>query len=119
MTYMPQEIEVWYVIPAIRKELAKAMKKKGLKQQEIATNLGLTVPAVSQYITGKRGKDVDFGKKIIQEIQVSSENIIENRRVMVSEIQRICTLVKKEGLLCKIAKKYHELPEDCKCCLEC
>lgn len=119
MTYMPQEIEVWYVIPAIRKELAKAMKKKGLKQQEIATNLGLTVPAVSQYITGKRGKDVDFGKDIKAEIVVAADNIIENRRIMVPEIQRICSLVKKEGLLCKIAKKYHELPEDCKYCMEC
>ena len=29
---MPQEVEVWYVLPAIRRELAKAMKKKTISR---------------------------------------------------------------------------------------
>ena len=47
---MPQEIEVWYIIPAVRRELAKSMVKIGLKQKQIAVTLGITEAAVSQYL---------------------------------------------------------------------
>ena len=36
---LPQEIDVWYIIPAIRREFAKGLLKKGLKQREIAKKL--------------------------------------------------------------------------------
>ncbi|MBI2110228.1 hypothetical protein HYT51_00405, partial [Candidatus Woesearchaeota archaeon] len=32
----PQEIEVFYIIPALRRQLAIEMKKNGLKQKRIA-----------------------------------------------------------------------------------
>ena len=118
MSYMPQEIEVWYVIPAIRRELAKAMKEMDLKQQKIADNLGITVPAVSQYVTGKRGKDVIFEKDIITEVKVSAKKIMNDSSMMVPEIQKLLTIVRKKGMLCKIAKKYHKLPKNCKACME-
>ncbi|HIH66091.1 MAG TPA: transcriptional regulator, partial [Nanoarchaeota archaeon] len=50
----PQELEVFYFIPAIRKELSVQMKKKGKGQREIANLLGITEAAVSQYISSKR-----------------------------------------------------------------
>ena len=50
-----QEIEVWYVIPAIRKEIAKGLVKKGLKQRAVARKLEITDAAVSQYFNSKRG----------------------------------------------------------------
>lgn len=33
---MPQEVEVFYAIPALRREMAFAMKASGKKQKEIA-----------------------------------------------------------------------------------
>ena len=62
----PQEIEVWYVLPAIRKEMAKVMADKGLKQVEIAEILGLTKSAVNHYLKQKRAKDVNFPEQILK-----------------------------------------------------
>ena len=114
---MPQEIEVWYVIPAIRRELAKAMAKKGMKQKDIAKNLSLTEPAVSQYIRAKRAKEVDFDAEYTIIIQNAAERIIKNNGVMVMEIQTLCDKIRKNGLLCKIARKYHKTPKDCCVCM--
>ena len=50
----PQEIEVWYVLPAIRKELVVTLKEKNLTQKKIAEFLNITEAAVSQYIKQKR-----------------------------------------------------------------
>jgi predicted transcriptional regulator len=47
---------IWYVLPKIRAGLAKELGRLGLNQQEIADELGLSQAAVSQYVTGKRGK---------------------------------------------------------------
>ena len=49
------EIVVWYVIPTIRSELAKELLNLGMKQKEISELLDITQPAVSQYISDKRG----------------------------------------------------------------
>ena len=40
---MPQEIEVWYLIPALRKELARIfIKDYGLAQKKAAELLGIS-----------------------------------------------------------------------------
>ena len=51
----PQEIEVWYILPAIRKELVRVFKEKGKSGKEIAFLLGITPASVSQYGKDKRG----------------------------------------------------------------
>lgn len=56
----PCEIVVWYVIPTIRSELAKELLNKGMKQKEISVLLDITQPAVSQYISDKRGHGIKF-----------------------------------------------------------
>jgi uncharacterized protein len=117
MKYMPQELEVWYVIPAIRRELAKEMAKSGLMQKDIAKLLGLTEPAVSQYIKLKRAKDIKFDKNIQACISIAAQNIIKDEKKMVFEIQGICEKVRKSGLLCKIACKYHDIQKDCCVCM--
>ncbi|MFB6180689.1 MAG: transcriptional regulator [Candidatus Nanohalobium sp.] len=43
------------VLPAIRSIMASQLRKEyGLKQKEIADKMGITQPAVSQYLTGNR-----------------------------------------------------------------
>lgn len=52
----PCEIIVQAIVPAIRSELVRQLfNVHGLKQTEIAEKLGITQPAVSQYISGSRG----------------------------------------------------------------
>ncbi len=104
MHSLPQEIEVWYVIPAIRREFVKEMKSKGLNQSEIAVKLGLTRAAVSQYVSGKRGSEVKFSKDVKEEISKAVVGLMEGREP-VSAIQRVLNFIKKKGCLCDIHKK--------------
>jgi uncharacterized protein len=117
MKYMPQELEVWYIIPAIRRELAKEMAKTGMMQKDIAKLLGLTEPAVSQYLKSKRAKEIKFDRKIQELIDQAAQNIIKDDKKMIFEIQAICEKVRKSGFLCKIACKYHDVQKDCCVCM--
>lgn len=115
---MPQEIEVWYVLPAIRKELAKEMLKSGLKQKDIAKKLGITEPAVSQYLKSKRAKKVKFNKEIDKQIKISAILLIKNKSCAIKEMQKCCGVIKKEGILCKIHKGEGYITGKCRACLK-
>lgn len=114
---MLQEIEVWYIIPTIRKEIAIAMKKNGLKQFEIAKKLGITNPAVNQYLNKKRGNEIEFDKKILQEIKKSAIKI-NDKLDSAREIQKILRLLKKEKVTCKLHKSLNKEYCDCNLCFE-
>ena len=45
----PQEIEVWYVLPVIRSELAKELLNHNLTQKEISLKLGITEAAMFKH----------------------------------------------------------------------
>ena len=118
MTMQPQEIEVWYIIPSLRRELAAALVKKGLTQRRVAELLGVTEAAVSQYMSKKRAHEVVFGKEIRIEIGKAADAIAEGGCV-VAQVQRLCGLVKKKGLLCKVHRKEEEgVCGTCKICME-
>ncbi len=117
---MPQEVEVWYVLPAIRRELTRTMIEKGIPQKQIAQMLGVTEPAVTQYKLNKskrsRGDQVDIPEKIIPEIRKSAEVIIdawENKdsgeyvyEIMTREINRLIEVLRDEGTLCDVHREY-------------
>jgi len=111
---MPQEIEVWYVLPAIRAELSREMFDKGLKQNKIAKILGLTRAAVCQYLKHKRANEINFNDKIKKEIREGGDKIIKNKICAIKEIQHICAFIKQSGFLCSIHKKYNEVCAQCK-----
>ncbi len=46
------------ILPAVRSLIAKDLQEKGYTQTEIADLLGLTQPAVSQYLSAARGAKV-------------------------------------------------------------
>jgi predicted transcriptional regulator len=116
MKAMPQEIEVWYILPAIRRELALALHKQ-FRQNEIADMLGVTEAAVSQYLKSKRASSVKFDAQTRKSIHESAKKISTNRNSFEKEMQRICRLIKKEMVLCKIHRQHDNcVPEDCKIC---
>ncbi|MEM2121485.1 MAG: transcriptional regulator [Candidatus Woesearchaeota archaeon] len=100
----PQEVEVWYILPMIRRNLAKELLNLGLKKSEIAKKLGITKAAVSHYVYDKRGDSARI-KGFKKEIKRSAKNIIEGYCVT-REIQKLCMLIRKKGLLCKVHKNY-------------
>ena len=124
---LPQEIEIWYVIPMIRKKLVYCLKQEGLKQNEIAKIMGVTESAVSQYVQNKRAKKECFGDRTTKEIEKSAKKIIESdyyksknfkevEKICFSEINRICKLVKKNKVLCKIHKSKNDSIGECNLC---
>lgn len=108
MYSLPQEIEVWYIIPAIRRELAKILKKKGLKQKETAKILGTTEAAVSQYLHKKRACGIKFPDKMKKEIEKSADKIIKDNKIIVREIMALINKIKKQGIACQACKKYNK-----------
>ncbi len=55
---LPCERVVNDVLPAVRSLVAKELRSKGYSQTEIAELLNLTQPAVSQYLSASRGKQI-------------------------------------------------------------
>ncbi|MBN2567166.1 transcriptional regulator [Candidatus Woesearchaeota archaeon] len=117
MVEMPQEIEVWYVIPTIRRELSKNMKASGLTQRRIARLLGITEAAVSQYLKHKRAKGIEFGDSLKEHIAASAKAILGGADPL-SEIQRICGRIRKNKTLCEIHRKYSKVPRNCEVCFQ-
>lgn len=115
---LPQEIEVWYVIPALRKELAKALLELSLTQKQIAAKLGLTEPAVSQYLKGKRGGDIKFSPAVMMRVKASAKKIVDSKAKSASlkEIQRICRYLRQREHLCKIHKSLNKDLKNCRVC---
>lgn len=114
---MPQEIEVWYIIPAIRRELVREMISLGLKQQKIAGILGITPAAVSQYMKQKRAKEVVFEEETMAEIKKSAKTIAEDPEKLMFEVQKILVHTKKSKVLCKIHYQHGKMPQKCEACL--
>ena len=113
----PQEIEVWYILPVIRKELAFALKRKGLNGKRIAELLGVSEAAVSQYFTNKRGKDITLTKPIMESINQAAEEIIKQPLMILPCTQAILKMLWKEGIVCQLHKEYcKDIPEDCEGC---
>ena len=115
----PQEIEVWYILPAIRREFANIMVNEfKISQKNVAKILDVTESAVSQYLKLKRGKMVCFDKGIKVRIKSAVERIIKNNSTVIKEIFEICSLIKKSGMLCKIHKDCdNKVPNNCCVCL--
>jgi len=112
---LPQEIEVWYVVPAIRKEIVLSLLARGYKKREIARILNITEAAVSQYAKNKRASKINFSKKIKQEIKKASLRIAKGCCVN-KEIQKLCFLIRKTKELCKIHKSLEPVTCNCKVC---
>lgn len=116
---MPQEIEVWDLLPAIRKALAQFLVHDfKLSQKKTAEALHITEPAVSQYLQEKRGKTVVFSDAILQEIKASARAIKEKTSLVYKELQRICDLNEVKKIICTLHKDSNTtIPCDCDICL--
>lgn len=109
MYNLPQEIEVWYIIPAIRRELAENLvKKHKLTFEKAAGILGVSKAAVSQYLNRKRAGKFKLPKEIKKEIGKSADLITTNKNLAVKEILRLLNVIKKSRCSCDVCKKYNK-----------
>jgi hypothetical protein len=117
MYLLPQEIEVWYIIPAIRKELAKCLvKKHNLSYEKTGGLLGISKAAISQYLSNKRANKIKLSEQVKKEIEKSAKIISNDRKKAVSEVQKILKLMKIKRCSCEVCKKYNkDILEYCDC----
>lgn len=116
----PCEMVVWYVIPAIRSELAKDLLKLGMKQKDISELMDITQPAVSQYLTDKRGSGIQFNddvKELISGFANDLYNGNAGKSDIISRTCFICKKIKTEDILCQLHHEKGDIPADCKACL--
>jgi len=104
---IPCELIVWYVLPSIRRELARVLvEKHNLTQAEVARRFGVTDAAVSQYLKSKRGTNKELEssgryEEFKEEVERAAQRIIDGSDI-VTESCRICNMVKHSGMLVKV-----------------
>ncbi|MBT3297321.1 hypothetical protein HN385_00195 [archaeon] len=112
----PQELEVWYLLPAIRKKLALALVKEGMAQKDIAKIMNISAATISHYKKDKRAKKDIIGNSLDLDIKKSVKKIVQDPTIIFSEIMNLTKIVKKNGLLCDIYQKQKDLVEKLPCC---
>jgi len=113
----PQEVEVFYIIPSIRKHITKLLKSSGMPQKKIALILGVRESTVSQYVSDKRANirlSLEVQKFI--KLRVSS---IKNHSDLVRIIQEVLMKIRTSGEICKIHMKVSKVPVGCSCGISC
>jgi len=104
---IPCELIVWYVLPSIRRELARELvEHHDMTQAEVARRFGVTDAAISQYLKAKRGTSQEMessGKyeEFRKEVERAATRIT-NGSDIVTETCRICEMVKKSGMLVSV-----------------
>ena len=109
MYLLPQEVEVWYIIPAVRKELARLLTGKyEYSYEKTGKILGISKAAVSQYLSNKRANKIKLNPDTKAEIEKSAEIIAKNDKEVVREMQRILKLMKDRKCSCDVCKQYNK-----------
>lgn len=106
MHVLPQEIEVWYIIPAIRREMAVCFSHDhDLSYNDIALLMDITKAAVSMYLAGKRVKMIKMHPKAQEEVKNACQMIVTNKSTATKEIARVLEIIKKKKLHCELCGK--------------
>ncbi len=91
----PCETAIWHILPTIRSEVSKELVKFGLSQKEISERLGITQPAVSQYVTSKRGTTVILSNEAKVLIQSLAQDVADETDIDLNgRMCEICTCIK-------------------------
>lgn len=115
----PQELEVFYILPALRRDLAVILKEKGMDQKKIAHVLGVSEPSVSHYFNFKRATDITFSHEIQQEIKKTASRLKTNTD-SIKETQKLIKLIQSEREICKVCHGINKnsVPSACGICYD-
>lgn len=103
--HLPSEVEAIVVIPALRAMLARELlDSRGMSQAEVGALLGITQSAVSNYVTGIRGRrvanlDEPYIRDRISDIALSA--VSAHDRVEVARgLAELTQYIRKNRLMC-------------------
>ena len=118
MDSLPQELEIWYLIPALRRELTNIfISEFKLNQKQISKILGITESAVSQYLSSKRGDELKFSKDDLREIKKTAQKIISNKKNFNEHFYKLCIKLRGTENLCRLHRKHDKsVPKNCDLC---
>ena len=88
------------------------MKAAGKRQKDIAKTLQITEATVSQYLSDKRGHQMEFDQEVITEIQKSAKKITDIGTYLY-ETQRLLKVVRESKALCKAHRMFSKVPAIC------
>jgi predicted transcriptional regulator len=101
------EIIVGRILPTIRAMVVKDLiKRYKLSQVEVAKKLGITQPAVSQYVGAMRGKgeiEKILSRTVGKDIKNLSDDIASGKLKQAEVIKRYCAIckeIKRKEVLC-------------------
>jgi len=116
MYTLPQEIEVWYVIPAIRRELASCLiRNHGITYEKVGEMMGLTKAAISQYLSKKRAAKIKLHENALNEVCKSCMLIVAKKKHTSQEIMRVLKFIRDKNLPCEVCDKSTQgILDDCK-----
>ena len=115
---MPQELEVWYLLPSLRKEIAKTLVNEyELSQKKVAEIFGMTESAVSQYLKSKRANELKFSNQELAEIKKYADKIFENKKDYHKYLFELSKRMRGTKSLCELHKKRDSsLRKNCSLC---
>src|SRR3990167_7687212 len=105
----PQDMDVWYILPAIRRELALEFIDAGISQKSIAKILGITEAAISQYKKQKRAM-VEFDAHVKNKIKEAASRAMKHPETIFREIMRVDQYIKTTGEFCRIHRSKSDTP---------
>ena len=116
----PCEVVVWYVIPAIRSDLTKELLNFGMKQKQVCDVLDISQPAISQYVSDKRGHGIKFEPEIRDMIREFAKDLVDGKadqRDIIPKMCQICKKIKAEEVICQLHHEKDKIPLNCNACM--
>jgi hypothetical protein len=121
---LPCEVAVKSVIPSIRALLAiELINTHGMKQDDVASLLGITQTAVSKYAHHVRGAALQTEiERLFEDVVKKVATLIANgefdRFESTEQMCRLCSLVRTKGIMCEICNSHssERVSSICKLC---
>lgn len=109
---IPCEMAVKSIVPSIRAMVAKELYEAyHMKQDDIARILGITQPAVSQYLNNIRGNALNL--KDIKEVEIAVKDLVftltekpKSTRAICQKYCGVCKMIRTRRIMCQI---HHDL----------
>lgn len=100
MKKTPCEELFWSFLPSLRGEFVRAMLKQKMKRKDVARFMGLSEPAISQYLKQKRGKGYKFSQESRKFVAEAVRSMKDDELIL--NTCRCCIAINKPKIFCPI-----------------
>ena len=116
---VPCELIVLHVLPRVRALIAKELVEGlGMSQVRVARLIGITQPAISQYLRKARSKTIralENDPKVRKEISRIAQTAVDGGNVSL-EICTLCSKLRRSKALCELHHSIAKVPKSCSLC---